>query len=75
MTHIYDDVPPAPPHRLHSDRRMLNARTAPDCTGRRANKMRERFAVMHHDVVPGLSLIAPVQPSVAAPTRSGLPLL
>ena len=67
----YQDIPPAPPHRLYTDKRVLHTGMAEDSAlnGRRNNKMRERFPVaQRHEPVRGLNLVAPVQPSIPNPT-------
>ena len=76
MTHTDSNIlMPSPPPRLYDDRRMLNPACAPDWQNRRASKMRERRATPGEETVPGLSLVAPVQPSTTATGLAARPYL
>ena len=67
---INTDCPP-PPRRMVADRVLLKKREDemdPAWESRRASKMRERFPVGgNHQPLPGLNLVAPVQPSICNP--------
>ncbi len=66
-----NDETPSPPSRLMNDMRILKENPGTAWEGRRTNKMRERTKVPDRQPVPGLSLVAPVQPSLSTPHTLG----
>jgi len=59
---------PLPPARLFDDRRLRSELVTPEPSweARRASKMREHFPVKDSPPARGLTLTAPVQPSIDA---------